>query len=132
VVKVEAGKTYQTAAGDLVRIYATDGQGTHPVHGANRDENGWQADTWMADGTYCLPAGSSGYDLVSEVSNAVAEREPLATAQQAICAEIVVIMETYRLQEDSENGVGTPGGLEHMGDVWRLFRAWDERLRNAK
>lgn len=65
-LKIEAGKKYRTRAGDLVRIYATDGYGTHPVHGANLDEDGWQPDTWMADGYYCLPRGCSGWDIVRE------------------------------------------------------------------
>jgi hypothetical protein len=69
-LKIEAGKTYLTVAGDLVRIYAIDGYGTHPIHGANKAEYGWESDTWMADGTYILPAGSSGFDLASEVPNA--------------------------------------------------------------
>ena len=44
-----------------------------------------------------------------------------------ICAEIQRIMATYREQE-ARGYVDTPGGLEHMGDVWRLFRFWDEQL----
>ena len=37
-----------------------------------------------------------------------------------ICDEIHEIMASYDGGEDS-----TPGGLEHMGDVWRLLRKWD-------
>lgn len=46
---------------------------------------------------------------------------------EAVCAEIQEIMQTYREQED-QGKIGTPGGLEHMGDVWRLFRRWDAML----
>jgi hypothetical protein len=45
-----------------------------------------------------------------------------------ICAEIQEIMRVYREQEATRDGVGTPGGLEHMGDVWRLLRRWDTEL----
>ena len=48
-----------------------------------------------------------------------------------ICAEIQEIMADYREQE-SAGGVDTPGGLEHMGDVWRLFRKWDFSLGNMQ
>lgn len=44
-----------------------------------------------------------------------------------ICAEIQEIMETFREQE-AAGGVDTPGGLEHMGDVWKLFARWDREL----
>ncbi len=45
-----------------------------------------------------------------------------------VCAEILRIMETYHEQEESADGVGTPGGLEHMGDVWKLFSKWEKML----
>lgn len=44
-----------------------------------------------------------------------------------ICDEISGIMEIYREQE-AKGYVDTPGGLEHMGDVWRLLRRWDDML----
>ena len=37
---------------------------------------------------------------------------------------------TYREQEAAGN-VDTPGGLEHMGDVWRLLRRWDTELAKS-
>jgi hypothetical protein len=49
------------------------------------------------------------------------------SAKDKVCAEIQEIMRTYREQEAS-GGVDTPGGLEHMGDVWRLLRRWDTEL----
>ena len=50
-------------------------------------------------------------------------------AMKGVCSEIQSIMIVYREQEAGEYGVGTPGGLEHMGDVWRLLAKWDERLK---
>ena len=49
-----------------------------------------------------------------------------------ICAEIQDIMEVYREQEKTEYGVDTPGGLEHMGDVWKLLNRWDRMLTKEK
>ncbi len=60
------------------------------------------------------------------VKRVVAERDKSAT----VCDQILSIMATYHEQDASPGGVGTPGGLEHMGDVWRLFRNW-ETLLNA-
>ena len=50
------------------------------------------------------------------------------TQEQQVCAEILKIMETYREQQKSAYGVDTSGGLEHMGDVWRLFAKWERML----
>ncbi len=46
-----------------------------------------------------------------------------------VCEEIQDIMRVYREQEATSYGVDTPGGLEHMGDVWRLLGKWDAELR---
>jgi len=40
-------------------------------------------------------------------------------------------MQTYHEQEASPRGVGTPGGLEHMGDVWSLFWQWESLLKGT-
>jgi hypothetical protein len=53
-------------------------------------------------------------------------------AASHVCTEIQDIMQTYREQEVSEYGLGTPGGLEHMGDVWSLLRRWDDEIRKAR
>ena len=47
--------------------------------------------------------------------------------KDTFCKEIQEIMVTYREQE-AAGSIGTPGGLEHMGDVWRLLRKWDKLL----
>lgn len=49
---------------------------------------------------------------------------------ESVCAEIASIMETYREQE-AAGSVDTPGGLEHMGDVWSLLSDWDRAIRAA-
>lgn len=48
-----------------------------------------------------------------------------------VCDEILAIMKVYHDQERSSRGVDTPGGLEHMGDVWRLFLKWERMLTEA-
>ena len=49
-------------------------------------------------------------------------------AKDKVCAEVQDIMKTYREQEEKNGYVDTPGGLEHMGDVWRLLGKWDTML----
>ena len=51
--------------------------------------------------------------------------------KDTVCKEIQEIMVTYREQE-AAGSIDTPGGLEHMGDVWRLLRKWDKLLSGAK
>lgn len=48
---------------------------------------------------------------------------------ETIIRELLEIMDVYHEQDNSKNGVGTPGGLEHMGDVWRLLLRWEELAR---
>lgn len=48
-------------------------------------------------------------------------------AMRSVCEEIQSIMKEYRKQSDA-GCVDTPGGLEHMGDVWGLLHSWDEEL----
>jgi hypothetical protein len=45
-----------------------------------------------------------------------------------VCEEIQDIMRVYREQEATSYGVDTPGGLEHMGDVWDMLYRWDKLL----
>jgi len=53
------------------------------------------------------------------------------TPKDEVCREILEIIKTYHEQEKS-GYIDTPGGLEHMGDVWRLFRRWEEQLKGVK
>ena len=48
-------------------------------------------------------------------------------AKSQVCQEIIRIMQTYDNQKAA--GIyGTPGGLEHMGDVWRMLDRWRAAL----
>lgn len=45
-----------------------------------------------------------------------------------VCAEILEIMREFHRQYDAHGDIDTPGGLEHMGDVWKLLRGWGKLL----
>jgi hypothetical protein len=48
---IDPSKTYRTRDGREVRIYAVDGYGHYPVHGAyNLGDNDWQACCWTETG----------------------------------------------------------------------------------
>lgn len=51
-------------------------------------------------------------------------------AMQIVREELTDIMKEYRRQEDRGH-VDSPGGLEHMGDVWRLMKRWDRLLQDG-
>lgn len=48
-----------------------------------------------------------------------------------VCTEVIEIMATYHEQMEA-GSLGTPGGLEHMGDVWRLLEKWEQVLKGGK
>lgn len=48
--------------------------------------------------------------------------------EETIATEIVEIMQEYDRQEAANGYVDTPGGLEHMGDVWRLLGGWRRQI----
>ncbi len=50
-------------------------------------------------------------------------------AMKKVCDEVLEIMQMYREQEKSAYGVGTPGGLEDMGDVWSKLMKWEKILK---
>lgn len=51
---IDINKTYKTRDGKEVRIYATDGGGRYPVHGALLFENetGWSITVWTSKGRW--------------------------------------------------------------------------------
>ena len=51
-------KRLQTRDGAAVRIYAIDGVGIKPVHGAYKTSTGWQLCSWTLKGEYCTVLGS--------------------------------------------------------------------------
>ena len=59
---IDKNRQYLTRDGREVRIYATDGVGGHPVHGAIKHPDGWRQATWMRDGYWASVDTSS--DLI--------------------------------------------------------------------
>ncbi len=55
---IDPKKTYRTRDGREVRIYAVDGGGHRPVHGAIREDREWVAYTWLHDGVAGLHCNS--------------------------------------------------------------------------
>lgn len=49
---IDKSKTYKTRDGREVRIYATDGEGPFPVHGAIRLPTFWCPASWNENGLY--------------------------------------------------------------------------------
>lgn len=66
-MKIEAGKMYKTRDGHLVRIYATDGSGLYPVHGAILRECEWRVEEWTAEGSYIEGRDEIRLDIVESV-----------------------------------------------------------------
>lgn len=52
--KFTAGETYRTRDGREARIYATDGGGEYPIHGAVPNKANWEMYCWRADGAFCM------------------------------------------------------------------------------
>jgi hypothetical protein len=82
-----------------------------------------------------LTADAYGYPICDSMNrhHSISPEEDEANGKLVVAAlniatEIQRIMEVYREQEASSYGVDTPGGLEHMGDVWSLLRKWDKEL----
>jgi hypothetical protein len=60
---IDKDKQYKTRDGREVRIYATDGGGIYPVHGAIKNESGWYLAQWYSDGRH-IRSNESPSDLI--------------------------------------------------------------------
>ena len=62
---IDKSKRYRTRDGREVRIYATDGGGPQPVHGAVSGLNFWSTATWSKNGSYKLVYGQENdWDII--------------------------------------------------------------------
>lgn len=61
---IDITKTYRTRCGYPVRIYATDGTGAYPIHGAYCKDGEWIVATWTIEGQNALQAKETPFDLV--------------------------------------------------------------------
>ena len=62
---ISKDKQYKTKDGEEVRIYAIDGKGVFPIHGAVLRNDGWEDQNWKQDGSFNHPA--SCLDLIEIV-----------------------------------------------------------------
>ena len=60
---IEPNKQYETMDGSDARVYATDGGGDTPIHGAVKTSNGWIASVWDKEGNNPT---LSDYDLIEK------------------------------------------------------------------
>jgi len=56
----------QTRDGREVRIYATDGKGKYPIHGAILTDGGWEDQTWTHDGCLLTEHSAEAEDLIAK------------------------------------------------------------------
>jgi hypothetical protein len=64
-------------------------------------------------------------------SHAAESPSTAESVEKQICDDIVGIHDEYLRQQEA-GFVDTPGGLEHMGDVWSLISEWAAKLRARK
>lgn len=67
----------QTRDGREVRIYATDGGGDFPVHGAAREYSGWCECSWCQNGRYFVDGDLSADDIIPIPKEPVVSKEPI-------------------------------------------------------
>ena len=60
---IDVTKEYRTRGGLAVRVYATDGGGEYPVHGAYCVDGQWFFSCWRADGSF-TKSETSDFDLI--------------------------------------------------------------------
>ena len=60
---IDPKKTYRTRDGREVRIYAVDGAGADPIHGAIFTPEGWEGCSWMQNGRW-MRAKECSKDLI--------------------------------------------------------------------
>ena len=63
---ISKDKQYTTKDGEEVRIYAIDGKGAFPIHGAVLTDEGWEENTWQEDGGFSSNEGTH-LDLIEIV-----------------------------------------------------------------
>jgi hypothetical protein len=62
---IDKNRTYRTRDGREVRIYATDGGGPCPIHGAISGLNFWSTANWSKNGSYTVVYGQEhDWDII--------------------------------------------------------------------
>jgi hypothetical protein len=78
------------------------------------------------DGTIVLDDGITTWNPTQACEFLLAAQKAQTAAMREVCAEILEIMNTYHKQFPN---IDTPGGFEHLGDVWSRFLIWERQLR---
>ena len=71
---IDINKQYRTRDGLEVRIYATDGGGPQPVHGAISGLNFWSTANWSKNGSYTVVYGQEHDNDLIEVKLRIYKR----------------------------------------------------------
>lgn len=106
---IEMDKKYRTRDGREVRIYAVDGFGQWPVHGAVSNKGHWISESWTKDGWSFAANDQRVSDLI-EVKPEVTDRYYLYAPQGG-----GVALSTY-------NTVGVIGSFAVTHDGEKLIR----------
>lgn len=69
-MEIKMNEEYTTSDGKEVRIYAIDGGGRYPIHGAVCDSCDWTAQEWTSEGKFHSGSTSQDdWDLVVPIKN---------------------------------------------------------------
>jgi hypothetical protein len=96
---ISKNQQYRTADGERVRIYATDGAGTYPVHGAVRTHDGWRVQMWTANGEAGAIAESCGDDLI-EIKPRIQRRVWINVCEPPLMTNIFGTWEAAKINRD--------------------------------
>lgn len=95
---IDPKKKYKTRDGREVRIYAVDGGGHQPIHGAIRDGDAWISTSWLQGGVGALHINS-----LIEVRPRI-KREVWVNVYRH--EDVFEMIEAFDTREDADAGVG--------------------------
>ena len=113
---ISKDKTYRTRDGREVRIYATDGRGDYPVHGAIQTITGWEAHIWFKSGKSIFEDDTERSGDLIEVKSRIKRTVwlnvnehsvfPWETKEQADKAAPIDRLACVKVEIDCEEGEG--------------------------
>jgi hypothetical protein len=117
---IDKNKKYRTRDGREVRIYATDGGGPQPVHGAVSGLNFWSTANWSKNGSYTVVYGQEhDNDLIEvrprhkrtvwlnvHVNRSVIAHNSREEADNLFCKDVAPRIACIKVELDFEEGQG--------------------------
>jgi len=117
---IDINKKYRTRDGREVRIYATDGGGPCPVHGAVSGLNFWSTASWSKNGSYKLVYGQENdWDIIEvrprhkrtvwlnvHVNRSVIAHNSREEADNLFCKNVATRIACIKVELDFEEGQG--------------------------